>query len=85
MKKTCCALLAVFCLSGCADPLGLFGEAEPAEVLLAVPEPAPAAPDYNFCRRIAAQDAAKDNPTRDTQARRQEASFRDCAAAFGDA
>ncbi|MES2473518.1 MAG: hypothetical protein V4601_11855 [Pseudomonadota bacterium] len=84
MNRICCALLALFCLSGCADPLGFFGESEPAEILIAVPEPAPVPPSQNFCRRIAAQDGARDNPTRDTQARRTEASFRDCVWTFGD-
>lgn len=86
MNRTCCVLLAVFCLSGCAgaDPLGLFAEPEPVEVLIAAPAPAPPQPPYNFCRRVAAQDGAKDNPTRDTQIRRTEASFRDCVMAFGD-
>ncbi|MEY4707981.1 MAG: hypothetical protein RJB58_1704 [Pseudomonadota bacterium] len=86
MKRTCCALLAALCLSGCAgmDPLGLYGEPEPLEVPIAASAPAPPQPSYGFCRRIAAQDGAKDNPTRDTQLRRTEASFRDCVMAFGD-
>ncbi len=65
------------------DPLGLYSEPEPAEVPIAATAPA-SQPSYSFCRRIAAQDGAKDNPTRDTQIRRTEASFRDCVAAFGD-
>jgi hypothetical protein len=86
MKRPCCALLAVFCLSGCAgtdwDP---FSDPEPVEVLIATPLPAAAPPSYDFCRRIAAQEGAKDNPTRETQVRRTEVSFRDCVASFGDA
>jgi len=86
MKRICCALLAALCLSGCAgmDPLGLYGEPEPLEVPIAASAPAAPQPSYGFCRRIAAQDGAKDNPTRDTQTRRTEASFRDCVMAFGD-
>ena len=87
MKRTCCALLATFCFSGCAglDPLGFYGEPEPVEIPIATSAPAPQQQPYNFCRRIAVQDGAKDNPTRDTQIRRTEASFRDCVMAFGDA
>jgi hypothetical protein len=86
MKRPCCALLAVFCLSGCAatdwDP---FSDPEPEEILIAAPEPPATPPSHDFCRRIAAQDGAKDNPTRETQARRTEASYRDCVWTFGDA
>jgi hypothetical protein len=53
-------------------------------MLAATPPPPPAQPAYEFCRRIAAQEAAKDNPTRETQTRRADTYFRDCVTAFGD-
>lgn len=85
MKRLCCALIASFALSGCAALDELYGTPQTDEVVLATaPPPPPARPAYEFCRRIAAQEAAKDNPTRETQTRRADASFRDCAATFGD-
>jgi len=86
LNRTCCALLATVFLGGCAgiDPLGFYSRPEPEQILVAAPLPA-APPSYDFCQRIAAQDAAMGNPTRDTQLRRREASFRDCVWTFGDA
>jgi hypothetical protein len=84
MKRLCCALIVSFGLSGCAALDALYGTAETDEVMLAATPPPPAPPTYEFCRRIAAQDAAKDGPTRETQTRRADTNFRDCVAAFGD-
>jgi hypothetical protein len=85
MNRLCCALIVSFGLSGCAALDELYGPAETDEVMLAAtPPPPPAQPAYEFCRRIAAQEAAKDNPTRETQTRRAVTYFRDCVTAFGD-
>ena len=85
MKRLCFALIISFGLSGCAALDELYGTTESDEVMLAAtPSSPPAPPAYEFCRRIAAQEAARDNPTRDTQTRRADTNFRDCVATFGD-
>ncbi len=84
MNRLCCALIASLALSGCSALEQLYGTPETDEVILAATPPPPARPAYEFCRRIAAQDAAKDNPSRETQTRRTDANFRDCVATFGD-
>ena len=82
MNRLCCALIVSFGLSGCAALDELYGPAETDEVMLAAtPPPPPAQPAYES---IAAQEAAKDNPTRETQTRRADTYFRDCVTAFGD-
>jgi|694.fasta_scaffold147544_3 hypothetical protein len=82
MNRLCCALIVSFGLSGCAALDELYGPAETDEVMLAAtPPPPPAQPAYEC---IAAQEAAKDNPTRETQTRRADTYFRDCVTAFGD-
>jgi hypothetical protein len=85
MKRLCLALIASLALNGCSALDALYGTPETDEVVLAsAPTPPPARPAYEFCRRIAAQEALKDNPTRETQTRRGDTNFRDCVATFGD-